>query len=152
VAGIEAPTITTMPAKLGSTSVGQFLPPITSQPSDIVPRSDAFLAEKGLDSRIEACQYYVAIGAASSCSAAGDLVGAISFNDWQREVKIGKFASGATEFKATYINKIDLNLAREHHSISYGSANTAAYVCNHLGPKTDSQGRQYGHCQHSRWT
>ena len=139
VAGIKAPTITTMTAKLGSTSVGQFLPPITGQPSDIVPRSDAFLAEKGLDSRIEACQYYVAIGAASSCSTAGDLVGAISFNDWQREVKIGKFASGATEFKATYINKIDLNLAREHHSISYGSANTAAYVCNHLGPKTDSQ-------------
>jgi len=137
--GIKAPVVSTMTAMLGSTSVGLFLPPVTGQPSDIVPRSDAFLAEKGLDSRVQACAYYLAIGAVSSCSSTGDLVGAISFNDWQRMVKIGKFASGATEYKATYINKIDLNLAREHHSISYGSENTAAYVCNHLGPPTDSQ-------------
>ena len=138
--GISAPTITGMTAMFGATSVGLFLPPTTGQPSDIVPRSDAFLAEKGLDTRLEACQYYVAIGATTSCTTTGGLVGSISFDDWQRMVKIGKYAtSGTTEFKATYINKIDLNLAREHHSISYGSANTAAYVCNHLGPATDSQ-------------
>ena len=137
--GISAPTVTNMTAMLGSTSVGQFLPPVTGQPSDIVPRSDAFLAEKGLDTRLEACQYYKAIGAVTSCTATGGLTGAISFDDWQRMVKIGKYASGATEYTATYINKEDLNLAREHHSISYGANNTAAYVCNHLGPPTDSQ-------------
>jgi hypothetical protein len=138
--GISAPTITNMTATFGTTSVGQFLPPVTLAPSDIVPRSDAFLAEKGLDTRVEACQYYKAIGAVTSCTSTGGLTGAISFDDWQRMVQIGKYATGAvTEYTATYINKVDLNLAREHHSISYGSANTAAYVCNHLGPPSDSQ-------------
>jgi hypothetical protein len=137
--GISAPTITSMTATLGSNSVGQFLPPVTGAPSDIVPRSDAFLAEKGLDTRLEACQYYKAIGAVTSCTTTGGLTGAISFDDWQRMVKIGKYASGATEYSATYINKEDLNLARQHQSISYGANNTAAVVCNHLGPPTDSQ-------------
>ncbi len=40
----------------------------------------------------------------------------------------------AAEFVANYINRADLNLARDHHSISYGPNQTAAYVCNHLGP------------------
>jgi hypothetical protein len=44
------------------TSVGLFLPPVTNVPSDIVPRSDAFLAEKGLDTRVGAYQYYKTIG------------------------------------------------------------------------------------------
>ncbi|MGB8694543.1 MAG: hypothetical protein WCD08_13645, partial [Steroidobacteraceae bacterium] len=35
---------------------------------------------------------------------------------------------------ATYINKMDLNLTRNHHSITYGPGQTAAYVCNHAGP------------------
>lgn len=137
--GISAPTVSNMTATLGTTPVGLFLPPLTGAPSDIAPLSDAFLAEKGLDTRVEACQYYKVIGAVSSCTATGGLTGAISFDDWQRMVKIGKYASGATEYTATYINKEDLNLAREHHSISYGANNTAAYVCNHLGPKTDAQ-------------
>lgn len=137
--GISAPTVTNMTAMLGATSVGQFLPPLTGVPSDIVPRSDAFLAEKGLDTRVGACQYYKAIGAVTSCDASGNPSGAISFDDWQRMVKIGKYASGATEYSATYVNKVDLNLAREHHSISYGPNNTAAVVCNHVGPKTDTQ-------------
>jgi hypothetical protein len=136
---VKDPVVSNMTATFGTTSVGIFLPPVTGQPSDIVPRSDAFLAEKGLDTRIEACQYYVAIGATKSCSAAGDLVGSISFDDWQRMVKMGKYAVGATEYVATYVNKVDLNLTRVHHSISYGSNNTAAYVCNHLGPASDSQ-------------
>jgi hypothetical protein len=40
-----------------------------------------------------------------------------------------------TEFSAKYINKADLNLARNHHSITYDARHSAAYVCNHLGPK-----------------
>jgi hypothetical protein len=137
--GISAPTISNMTAMLGTTSVGQFLPPLTGVPSDIVKRSDAFLAEKGLDTRLGACRYYKVVGAVTSCDASGNPSGAISFEDWQKEVKIGKFAVGATEYTATYVNKVDLNLTREHHSISYGPTDTAAYVCNHLGPKTDSQ-------------
>ncbi|MGC1451010.1 MAG: hypothetical protein WA830_13335 [Candidatus Sulfotelmatobacter sp.] len=137
--GISAPVISGMTATLGSTVVGQMAQPITGQPSDIVPLSDAFLTEKGSDTRLQACQYYKAIGATTSCSSTGGLVGPIDFDDWQQQVKIGKYATGATEYTATYINKEDLNLAREHHSISYGANNTAAYVCNHVGPATDSQ-------------
>jgi len=138
--GISAPVVSGMTALLGSTVVGSMLAPITGQPSDIVSLSDAFLTEKGFDTRVEACQYYKTIGATTSCSAAGDLIGPIDFDDWQQQVKIDKYATGtATEYTATYINKEDLNLAREHHSISYGANNTAAYVCNHLGPPTDSQ-------------
>ena len=136
--GISAPKISSMTATLGSTVVGTLAAPISAQPSDIAPASDAFLAEKGLDTRVEACQYYKAIGAVTSCSAAGDLMGAISYNDWQRMVKIGKFATG-TQYSATYVNKEDLNLTRVHQSVSYGANNTAAVVCNHVGPKTDSQ-------------
>jgi hypothetical protein len=137
--GISAPTITTMTATLGSTSVGTFLPPPAGLPSDIVPSAAAFLAEKGLDTRVGACQYYKAIGAVTSCDSAGNFSGAISFDDWQRLEMMGKYAVGATEYTATYVNKVDLNLTRQHHSISYGPTQTAAYVCNHLGPVTDSQ-------------
>jgi hypothetical protein len=50
---------------------------------------------------------------------------------------MGPYAqAGVPEYTATYINKMDLNLTRNHHSISYGPGQTAAYVCNHLGPKT----------------
>ncbi len=135
--GISAPKIASITATHGSTVVGTLLAPLTG-PSDIVPASDAFLTEKGLDTRVEACQYYKVIGAVTGCSAAGDLQGAISYNDWQRMVKIGKFAT-TTQFSATYVNKEDLNLTRVHTSVSYGANNTAAVVCNHVGPKTDSQ-------------
>jgi hypothetical protein len=135
--GISAPKIASITATHGSTVVGTLLAPLTG-PSDIVPASDFFLAEKGLDTRVEACQYYKVIGAVTGCSAAGDLQGAISYNDWQRMVKIGKFAT-TTQYTATYVNKEDLNLARVHTSVSYGANNTAAVVCNHVGPKTDAQ-------------
>ena len=136
--GISAPKISSITATLGSMVVGTMLAPLTGVPSDIVPASDFFLAEKGLDTRLEACQYYKAIGAVTGCTATGGLIDAISYNDWQRMVKIGKFATG-TQYTATYVNKEDLNLTRVHTSISYGANNTAAVVCNHLGPKTDSQ-------------
>jgi hypothetical protein len=52
-----------------------FLPPPTNVPSDISPRADNFLAEKGLDSRLGACKYYESIGAVKSCGTAGQLIG-----------------------------------------------------------------------------
>jgi hypothetical protein len=75
------------------------------------------------------------VGAVKTCDASGNPTGAISFDDWKRTVKIDAYATGAApEYSATYINKADLNLTRRHFSISYGSSQTAAYVCNHLGP------------------
>ena len=144
---VRAPVVSTMTAVLGTTSVGLFLPPptvlpgtTTALPSNIVPLADAFLAEKGLDTRIGACQYYKAIGAVTGCGASGNFTGSISFTDWQREEKMGAFATpGPTEYVAAYVNKVDLNLTRVHHSISYSSTDTAAYVCNHLGPTNDTQ-------------
>jgi len=133
--GVSAPIVLSMSATLNGTPVGIFPPPPPKLPSDMLTRADGYLAEKGVDSRMGACQYYKAVGAVKGCGAAGSLIGAISFEDWKRTVKIGKYAvGGVPEYTATYINKMDLNLTREHHSISYGPSQTAAYVCNHLGP------------------
>src|SRR5437588_7023058 len=133
---VSAPLVQSMTAtRNGSTiaSVNFLLP--APLPSDIVPRADAFLAEKGLDTRMGACQYYKAIGAVSGCDAAGNLIAPITFQDWKRAVKFGPYAQrGVPTFFASYINKVDLNLARVHQSISYGPNQTAAVVCNHLGP------------------
>ena len=75
------------------------------------------------------------MGAVKACDFAGNFLGAITFKDWRHAVKIGEFATGGTPtFTASYINKVDLNLARVHESITYGPNNTAAVVCNHLGP------------------
>lgn len=99
-----------------------------------------FLAFKGIDSRKSACQYYRAIGAVKSCDAQGNPGVAISFDDWKRKVRMEPYADvGRKDIVATYVNKIDLNLTRNHHSISYGPNQTAAYVCNHLGPKDSTQ-------------
>jgi len=135
LAGVSAPTVSSMSATLNGSPVGIFLPPPSGLPSDVLTRADGYLAEKGVDSRMGACQYYKAVGAVTRCGTVGSLIGAISFEDWKRTVKIGKYAvGGVPEYTATYINKMDLNLTREHHSVSYGPSQTAAYVCNHLGP------------------
>lgn len=150
IAGVSPPTVVGMSASLngtplnGTTSpVAVFLPPHTEFPGDVPPtdfpsniltRADGFLAVKGVDTRRGACQYYKAIGAVRDCDSAGHLIGAITFDDWQRAVKIDKYATGGVPtFAANYINAIDLNLAREHKSITYGPNQTAAVVCNHLG-------------------
>ena len=143
----SAPTVTTITASLNGQTLGAdkalFLPPDSGQPSSNFPRADLFLAFKGIDSHKSACEYYRLIGAVKSCDISGKATGAITFDDWQRKVGIGRYVhSGAQEYSATYINKIDLNLTRNHHAITYvtnGGNGTAAYVCNHLGPKTDSQ-------------
>lgn len=134
--GTAQPVVSAMAASLNGTSVGIFLPPPTNFPSDIAPDPERFLSYKGIDTLDDACAYYRSIGAARGCDAHGQLIDAISFDDWQRKVKLGKYAlPGVTEYSARYINKADLNLARNHHSISYGPGQTAGYVCNHLGPK-----------------
>jgi len=134
VQGISTPVVSNMTASLNGSSVGLFLPPPVGLPSDVITRSEAFLGFKGLDSRLSACRYYLAIGAVKTCDSSGNFTGAVTFDDWKRAVKIGSFASGPTEFSAKYVNKADLNLTRDHHSISYGPTQTGAYVCNSLGP------------------
>jgi hypothetical protein len=152
IAGVAVPFVddsdpNAMTAMLGTQSVGIFLPPPTTLPaeptkqstinlpSDQVPHSDIFLANKGSDTQLGACRYYMAIGAVQSCDASGNPTGAISFEDWKRTVKIGKYATpGTTEYVANFVNIADLNLTRNHHSISYGPNETAAYVCNSNPP------------------
>lgn len=93
VAGMTA----TLQGQLLAPPVAIFLPPPTGFPSDIMPRTDGFLAEKGLDSRQGACQYYKAVGAVKACSPAGNFEGPITFKDWRHAVKIGEFATGGTQ-------------------------------------------------------
>lgn len=138
LSGVRPPVISNMMASLSDGApVGLFLPPPSGVPSDAVPDAERFISYKGTDSRLSACQYYKAIGAVKTCDANGNFSGAVNAEDWKRTVKIGAYATpGTPEYSATFINQMDLNLTRNHHSISYGPGNTAAYVCNHLGPPT----------------
>ena len=130
------PVISTITATLAGQSVGLFLPPPSGLPSDGIPSSAHFLTVMGIDSKKSACLYYLAVGAVGACDTVGDFAEGLTFDDWRRSVQIDQFApSGAPPtYVAEYINKVDLNLARDQHSISYGPNHVAAYVCNHLGP------------------
>jgi hypothetical protein len=134
--GVTPPTVLSMTATLNGTVVGSLLPPPTGFPSDVLTRSDGYLAEKGIDTRAGACQYYKAIGGVQDCDSRGNFVGAkLTYDEWQRMEHIGPYAKyGVPQYKANYINKVDLNLTRDHTSISYGPNQTVAVVCNHLGP------------------
>jgi mono/diheme cytochrome c family protein len=137
------PAVTDMQAFLAGTNVGVFLPP----PAAVGPRhedarkEDVFLTAKGIDSRQSAWKYYQAIGAITDYDAANDRpIGGITFDDWKRHTRMDPYAqNGKHDVTATYINRVDLNLTRAHHSISYGSNAVAAYVCNFLGPAADTQ-------------
>jgi len=140
--GVSAPLIIGMTAMQRGKSVGKFLPPPTSSDpahpfaSDALPRAHGFLAVKGIDSRASACHYYKAVGAVEGCDEVGNFQGAVlTYAAWQRSQRIGLYGErGVPQYTADYINRADLNLARHHISISYGPNDTAAVVCNHLGP------------------
>jgi hypothetical protein len=136
--GTSVPVITALTATFGSIAVSTFqniLPDTANVPSDHHPEPDTFLSFKGEDSRLSACYYYKAIRAVSDCDASGNMKGAISFEDWKRAVAIDQYAiGGAQTTMATYVNVVDLNLTREHHSIDYGPNQVGTYVCNHAGP------------------
>ncbi len=135
------PVVSAMSARRLGVDVGKFLPPPTGLPSDSIQDSFAFLSFKGIDTRLGACQYYRAIGAVRSCDAAGALVGGISFDDWKRKTAMAPHnQTNDTEYQATFVNRVDLNLTRNHHSVSHGPGRLAAYVCNHLGPTDETQG------------
>lgn len=136
--GVMVPTISGTTASLHGrllpSPIAQFEPPPTGLPSDIEPQTDVFLSANGVDTRISACQYYQAIGAVKSCGPNGELNQPITYRDWRKAVKIGRFATAGTPtYRAAFVNKVDLNITRVHQSISYGPGQTAAVVCNHLG-------------------
>jgi hypothetical protein len=147
--GSNAPVVSSMsvtPARIPSKFDDPMMAP--SLPSDIVPlRPAKFLAMKGLDTRLSGCRYYKAIGAVRDCETKdpdkkGNFKGgAVSFEDWKRTVKIDQYAPpGTKQYRAVFVNRVDLNLTRDHHSVSYNSMSnplgaTAGYVCNHLGPQ-----------------
>jgi hypothetical protein len=151
--GSDAPVVssmsvtpTTIPSKFIDPADPTMAPPL---PSDIVPpRPAKFLAMKGLDTRLSGCLYYKAIGAVQGCDDTKQnfLVGAVSFEDWKRAVKIDQYAPpGTQQYRAVFVNRVDLNLTRDHHSVSYPhsapypdtTGPTAGYVCNHVGPPFD---------------
>jgi hypothetical protein len=129
---------TSMTATLanGKVFAGPLLPAGSgSLPSDQQPIANRFFSFLGLDTRLGACQYYRSIGGVQGCDAQGNFIGAISFDDWKRSEKMApNLAFGGVEHTADYVNRVDLNLMRRHHLVSYGVGQTAGYVCNHLGP------------------
>jgi hypothetical protein len=136
----RAPVVSNMTATLNGAKVGLFLKPPSGFASDVLTRNDGFLTSKGIDSRRSACQYYKAIGAVQDCSDSGAFQGAVlTYDAWQRSVRIGPYVrSGTAQYSANFINRADLNLARQHISVSYGPQQTAAVVCNHLGPTANT--------------
>lgn len=105
-------------------------------PSDAKPGTNRFLTYKGRDTPLSACMYYRAIGAVASCNADGQASGAISFDDWKRARKLAPYNGANEEVRATFINRVDLNLVRRMVATKVGSNDISFYVCNHPGPLT----------------
>jgi hypothetical protein len=135
-----APKITTMTAALqGSTAnVGIFLTPFSGGESDQIADSSYFLGYKGVDNALSACMYYRSIGAVKNCGPNGELIEPISYDDWLRKQRLGQFVeAGRVSSKAKFINRVDLNLARDHEAISYKAGEAAGCVSNYLGAGGD---------------
>jgi hypothetical protein len=121
---------------LPQTVMTKAVPEIDNGPGD-----DAFLTFKGLDTRKIACEYYRAIGAVEGCDASGNLLGRrITFEDWKRQHELAPYNNGAPEEVTFFINKADLNLARDMHGRRVGPDHLAYYVCNYPGPLAQANG------------
>jgi hypothetical protein len=107
--------------------------------STSLPGWRKFLAYKGHDTKLSACQYYVSIGAAAGCDAHGNLQDPITLDDWKRQHKFKPYDSGNTEVSATFINRMDLNLVRRMYATRTAPDDIAFVVCNHPGPEGASQ-------------
>ncbi|MCB0112338.1 MAG: hypothetical protein KDE53_40720, partial [Caldilineaceae bacterium] len=134
----HAPAVMSLTASLNGEVIASLLPPGPPKPSDGIEDPERFLSYKGLDSRKGACEYYRAIGGVSGCAADGTLIGRVTFDRWKQQHGMAPYNTG-TEFEATFVNKVDLNLTRNHHGIRVGDDHLAFYVCNHLGPADESQ-------------
>jgi len=131
------PVVTGFTATLNGTPIQLAGAAAGTLPSDSVPRSNQFLSTKGLDNKLGACMYYVAVGAATGCDANAAPTGGITFDVWKRQSGLAPYNGSSSEASATYTNAVDLNLTRNHHGIQ--SANgVAMYVCNYPGPADDT--------------
>lgn len=108
--------------------------------SNNVPRSDQFLTYKGIDTGDSACAYYLAIGATPSCGVRGELPpNALKFDEWKRMRKLAPYDGTSPELRATYVNRVDLNLVRDMHAVKNNSRDFAFYVCNYPKPRSTSE-------------
>lgn len=117
---------------------GEMVIPLAG-PSSGLPGERQFLTYKGQDTKLGACQYYTAIGAAGGCDASGNMVAPITLDDWKRQHRLSPYVSGNAEFAATYINRMDLNLVRRMSATQTAADNIAFLVCNHPGPDGSTQ-------------
>jgi hypothetical protein len=118
---------------------GAMVLPETGAQSNSLPGALQFLTYKAVDTRLSACMYYRALGAVADCDTQGNPSGAISFDDWKRAMHFAPYTQGNTEYSATYINKMDLNLVRQMVATRVDATHIAFYVCNHPGPDTQDQ-------------
>ncbi|MBL0419636.1 hypothetical protein JI739_04660 [Ramlibacter sp. AW1] len=107
--------------------------------SKALPQPDHFLTYKGKDTRRSACMYYRSFGAAGDCDDQGRMVRPISFEDWKRQHKFKPYAGTNTEYRADFINRMDLNLVRRMVATENAPDSIAFYVCNHPGPDGSTQ-------------
>jgi hypothetical protein len=146
--GTSRPVIRSVTAMQNGQNIGYFpLLPTVRLPSDfLIGRLGArltgppahFIAYKGLDTRKGSCEYYKAIGVIEDCDAVGNFTGKqLTFEQWRRESRIAEFAPRFADERAIFINKLDLNLTRDHHAVQFNANDTSAYVCNHPGPAPD---------------
>jgi hypothetical protein len=153
IRGTAQPEIKSMSATLTGREIGIFpVPPVVPPgilPSDFLAgrESDKSIGPPsqflkfsvlgkfaGLDDRKTGCEYYKSVGAVENCDDVGNYIGAtLTFDAWRRAAQID--GSSSKEVSAVFVNKTDLNLTRDHHSVQI--QNTAAYVCNHSGPAPD---------------
>ena len=118
---------------------GRMVVPKADASSNSLPGPDHFLTYKGKDTRLGACLYYKSFGAVENCDEQGNMVAPLSLDDWKQKHKFQPYAASSPEYKATYINKMDLNLVRRMSATQSSSDNIAFYVCNHPGPEGSTQ-------------
>jgi hypothetical protein len=147
IRGTSRPEVKSMSATLTGREIGIFpVPPVVPPgilPSDFLAGRESdkfigppsrFLTFAGLDDGKSGCEYYKSVGAVENCDDVGNYIGAtLTFDAWRKAAQID--GSSSKEVSAVFVNKTDLNLTRDHHSVQI--QNTAAYVCNHPGPAPD---------------
>lgn len=122
----------------GKAPVNVFLTPFSGGKSDEITDASVFLAYKGIDNALSTCMYYRSIGAVKECGKNGELIDPITHNDWYKKVGLGGFErDGKKPAAAKFINRVDLNLSRDHVAISYKAGEAATEVCNYLGAAND---------------
>jgi hypothetical protein len=110
-----------------------------------IPGDDTFFTYKGIDTRKSACAYYRAIGAVEGCDVNGFPTGAqLTLDQWRGQFNLSPFPTGnpanppapdGQEIRIQYINKSDLNLARDMQAIKLANGDLAYNTCNYPGPQ-----------------